>query len=491
MAVISDNFNRPNTVAGDLGPNWQVSNFASLRIRSGRVEGAGVALFTAVQTDANAQMVTGLFRLEQSLPFLRRAAVIARGGQEVMGNVLTDTGYLLGFEIQNTTLQFVIWKRISGALFELARSVDSFLVPIGSDVAVRAFVENNSLRIRDVNSGNILVEVADLDLTGVGYCGVDLGVDGQNENISFDNFFCEDLVGAVPPIRPSLTVDDVTSTKVCLHATPFYDQNLDTHKSTRWQVAKEANAFGGPLFADVTINTGETPADIELTEKCFTGLEPGTRYCARVAYIDSDDMVSEWSPIVCFTTKYVLEGVNLKLFAEETYEVSCTEAPSDFWRYTLFIQEQLQQVGVTRIEGPDGLYQYGDIIPFCLINDMNSKMLEIRAAWGLQVLGCEAGRIEIPFDANTPRPISVKHNCGKYPIVQVIELDPNVGYPYPGPYNPLSPSPYNPGPYSVVDEDFNNFPGEPAAQQLWVQQVDQNEFRVMTTVARGLIIAIF
>lgn len=486
MAAFSDNFNRSNTNPGNLGANWDVPAYATLHINNQHVEGYGPTLFTAIQTDHANQVVAGFFKYLDSVPITRRAGVILRG--------TSDSGYICGIEIYETTYYFVIWRRYLGVLTEVARTVDGFLSPPGYDIAIRAVVDDNVVKIVNTSTGATLVQYLDPSpLGGPNYCGFDIGVDGipAGLGITFDNFYAEDLRGPSPPIRPTITVSNISTDGMCIRTSEFYDPNFDSHEATQYQVALETGDFSSPLI-DITIQTGDTPDDVELTYKCFTGLDANTCYKVRVRFEDSDGMWSEWSPIVHFCTLPTIVPTRELLNRTEKHRVSCSEAPDRFYHFKLLIQDELQQVYVTEIETPEGIFAFGDILPYCVIDYINELMITVLAQWGLVVEDhCADGRLDIPFEASTPRPITVGHNCGSIPIVQVVALNPDIGYPYPNPYNPYSQNPYYPGPYSLADEVYNNFPGEPSTtgEGVWVQHLDANTFRVNTTVERGVIIA--
>lgn len=484
MAVATDNFNRPNTAPGDLGPNWNVIAPATLSINSQTVYGKGKALFTLIQTETSNQIIAGLIRINTTVPLTRRAAFILRGSN--------DSGYLVGIEANSSSYWIVIWKRLLGVLTELDRS-GPYNIIVGNDILIRGLVQGGGIKIVNPYNNTILAQASDNDISGPGYCGIDMGVDVDSDIFSIDNFFFQDLIGPTPPYRPILTVDNITTECANLTGTPFYDADLDTHAATQYQITLESDSnFANPVF-DITILQGQSAGDTELLSRQFCDLEPGTCYKSRIRYLDSGNpqLWSDWSPIVKFCTAPEFLPVARLLHSTEKYEVSCPEAPERYYRYSLVIQEQIQQVYVGEIETPDGIYAFGDLLPFCVIDDIHARMLDVRARWGITVSDCAAGRIEIPFTETTPRPITVEHNCGKYPIVQIVQLDPSVGYPYPGPYNPYSPSPYSPGPYHVADEVNSGFPGEPSAEGVWVRHNDENSFTVHTTVGRGVIIAIF
>lgn len=497
MATFSDNFNRSNTAPGDLGSDYGIlSPGATLQVLSGRVVGEGRALYTAGQTDAANQLVSGLIKITSSDPITRRAGFILRGGTIVdapavgsieltanpsdgetitvddgvnpavtfefesgggvgVGNVavtigidsdvttanlLTElqgaalditsaldgsnpskinltndangptgnipltttsgsvtlvgmaggvlnlagdanTGYIVGIEITNLTYYFVIWKIYNGVLVELDRS-GSNLAVVGSDVSIRASVSGTGIQIVNPNNGSILASAADSDISGPGYVGLDLGVDVGAGTLALDNLYFEDLTGPVPPFRPIASCSNITTDGVTITGSQFYDQNLDTHKATQYQIDLETGDFSTPAV-DVTVVTGSAgPGDIELIEKAFTGLLSNTQYKKRIRYQDSTDLWSEWSPIVYFSTLPTTSPISRQVYREIVREVSCDDAPNDIYRYTLVVNDTLQKVWVSKLELPNGsLYSFGDIIPSCVNDDIKTEMDVIIAAF--------------------------------------------------------------------------------------------------------------
>lgn len=476
MAVFVDNFNRANTAPGDLGGNWAMPALSTLKIEGQKVAGEGRAAFTFGQTETPNQVLSMIFRVSFSHPLLEKYGVILRGD----GPDFFDDGYIAGFEIINATYTYVIWKRLNGVLTELARDTTSTPIPVGHDIPVLAKVQGSaSISILNPSNNNTILTVTDSvsPLPGPGYGGVDQGVDGPATSVKGDNFYMIDLEGPTPPNRPICSMTDITSDSATQFGTTFFDKDLDSHAATQWQVAlASASDFSSPV-SNVVVNVGDTVDDAGLLRYTHTGLDAGTRYKARCRYQDSSGMWSAWSPIGYFTTAPDALPIARRLYDSATYEISCAEAPERVYRYKLIINDTLQTVEVTEIETPEGLYEWGMTLPYCVISDINTRMIEARARFGLLIAGCEQGRVEIPFDANTPRPITVEHNCGTYPIVQVIDLNDPVGdYNYP---------------YSVVDESYYGFSGEPAAESVWVNHLDENTFQVNTTADKGLIIAIF
>ena len=466
MATFVDNFNRANTPQGDLGPNWNVAPWATLQISGQRVIGQGPAQYSAGQTDTVNQVVSGLFRINQHPVLAEQHGVVLRGSP-------FDDGYICGFILVGGDVTFTIWKKVSGVLTQLAQAVNPVYIPVGYDVRVHAIVEGTGIRIVDLNTQTDLVSTTDSDLAGPGYCGFDLGVDGNNNSVSFDNFYMADAFGPEPPLRPTVTTSNITTTGVCLRGSDFYDRNYDSHESTQYQITLESEPdFSNPTV-DVTIVTGQTPDDEGLTYYCFTGLTSGTQYKARIRYEDSSGEWSDWSPIVHFTTLPENLPVSRTIFRCEKHEISCEDTPEDVWQYTLRIYDDIEQVCVTEIVTPDGAQMcFNDCIPFCVIADIYDHMLAIKAEWGTSFTDCRVGRLEVVFDATTPKPITVTHNCGKIPVVQVFSTDAGSGY-------------------DLIDEIDTPFTGEPPAQGVWVRHVDENEFQVYTTATAGIIIAIF
>lgn len=292
MAVFTDNFNRANTMAGDLGGNWQVHPTSTNRILDNKVRDKGRSLFSFGQTETPNQVVAGLFRVLSNHPLTEKYGVILRGAD--------DAGYVAGFEINATTVTYVIWKRLNGVLTELARAGSGSPVPVGFDVPLRAVVDGSGVKIINPTTNSPIIQVNDAisPLAGPGYGGVDLGVDGLAVACAFDNFFLEDLRGPTPPYRPICSVTDITVEGATLLGSNFYDQDLDSHAASHYQVVvATASDFSTPLVSTI-VQTGETPNDEGLVRRAVTGLASGTRYKARLRYQDSSGMWSEWSPIV-------------------------------------------------------------------------------------------------------------------------------------------------------------------------------------------------
>ena len=478
MAVFTDNFNRDPTAPGDIGPNWIVHVTSTLKIEGQKIAGQGRAFFTFGQTETPNQVGSMIWRIVETNPLLEKYGVILRGSSSAPDTL--DTGYIAGFEIINTMVTYVIWKRESGVLTELARSSTPVPIPVGFDIPLLAKVDGlASITILNSSNNNIILQVTDLvtPLAGPGFGGLDQGVDGPSTSVKGDNFFLSDLEGPTPPSRPICSIKDLTTDGATQFGTAFFDKDLDTHAATHWQVALATSSdFSNPVITTI-IEVGDTPADIGLTEIVHTGLDASTRYKARCRYQDSSGMWSAWSPIGFFTTLPEQLPIKRLLHDAAVYEVSCAEAPERAYRYKLIINDTLQMVDVTEIETPEGLYEWGQLLPFCVIEDIRTRMITARARFGLTISGCEQGRIEIPFGPTTPRPITVEHNCGSYPIVQLIDLGPpSGGYNYP---------------YSVADETYYGFIDEPPAEGVWVNHLDDNTFQVNTTVDTGVIIAIF
>lgn len=114
-------------------------------------------------------------------------------------------------------------------------------------------------------------------------------------------FWVEDGAPAnTPPDTPTISAGAAGSTSVALTSSAFADDDAgDTHASSQWQVAEDADTtFSAPVY-----DSGED--FVNLTSASGSGLTAETAYRARVRHRDSAGDWSEWSTADTFTTAAV------------------------------------------------------------------------------------------------------------------------------------------------------------------------------------------